>query len=641
MQKKSVQTIVYSTAGILIMAVILVAFNVITSAVHRRVDLTKEKAYTLSAGTRAILDKLDTPVKIRFYCSQKDLTSPYAVALKDYARNVQDLLDEYREAARGKISVEKLDPQPDTDAEDSANLDGIEAQQLPGGERFYLGLAVIMAGDIRQSIPFLPPDRERQLEYDISRAISRAMTPAKPVVGVMSALPVFGAPANPMMEAMGQGGGQQPWAIIQELRQDYDVKNVPMDADSIDDNINVLLVVYPKEISDKAQYAIDQFVLRGGRLIAFMDAQSLVDSRGQNPMMGQAPGGGGSLDKLVKAWGLQFDTSKVVADENFKMILSDDPTDPSAQRPVWLKITPVGINTNDIITSELDDIWMFASGAFTGTPAAGLKETVLLKSTGDSQLVDGMMASLSGSGVLRDFKPSGVEYALAVKLSGKFKSAFPDGAPEEKKDETKPDEKPGEKPKTADNSLKESKADTTVVLVGDSDMIYDGYSLRQLNTPFGQLAEPLNANLNFALNAVEQLSGDSNLIAVRSRATIDHPFTRVRAIEAAADEQYLAKIKELEDSKEQTQSRLNELQQQKGQSQRYVVSPEQQAEIDNLQKKAAQVSRDLREVEKNQRRDIVSLERRIEIANIAGMPALVILVGIVLAVYKSKHASAK
>jgi ABC-type uncharacterized transport system involved in gliding motility auxiliary subunit len=639
MQKKSFTTILYSTAGVLVMAVILVAFNVLTSAVHQRVDLTKEQAYTLSRGTRAILGKLDAPIKIRFYCTQSESASPESVLLKSYARTIDDLLGEYKQNAHGKLTVERYDPQPDSDAEDSARLDGIQAQDLSGGEKFYLGLAVSQGLDEKQSIPFLSPDRERQLEYDISRAITRVVTPEKPVVGVMSLLPVFGTPANPMMAQTGQQP-QQPWAIIGELKNDFTVRRVEMDADKIDDDMKVLLVIHPRDISDRAQYAIDQFVMRGGKLVAFLDAQSLVESRGQNPMMGGMSGGGSSLDKLLKAWGLQFDATKVVADRNLKMEMGEE-GDTAREKPVWLALTPEDINSNDVTTVDLDSIWMFSSGAFTGTAAPGLKETVLLKSTTDSQLVDGMMANYAGESILKDFKPSGVSYALAVRLTGKFKTAFPGGEPEDKKnpDAAKPEAKAAVK--KAGDSLQETKQDNTVVLVGDSDMIYDGFTLQQIQVlPGVNAMKQLNANLNFAQNVVEQLAGDENLIAVRSRAILNRPFTRVKKMEAEAEAEYLVKIKELEDSRDQGMTRLNELQEQKNQNQRFILSPEQQAEIENLRRKEAEINRELRKVNKDLRRDVVALQRRVEWANIAAVPLAVCAVGLGLAVYKRKRTSA-
>src|ERR1035441_3108459 len=251
MQKKSLETILYSSAGIVVMLAIIVAVNVITGVKPVRVDMTQEKAYTLSDGTKAIMKKLDTPVKVRFYCTQSESATPETVYLKSYARQVEDLLQEYKQVAGKNLVIEKYDPQPDSDAEDSARLDGLEGQPLPGEDRFYLGLAVSLA-DQSVALPFLNPSRERQLEYDITRAISRVFTPEKPVVGVMSALPVFGEAGNPMMMQMGQQGGTPAWTLIEQLKQDYNVKRVEMTADKIDDDVKVLMVIHPKDISDQA-----------------------------------------------------------------------------------------------------------------------------------------------------------------------------------------------------------------------------------------------------------------------------------------------------------------------------------------------------------------------------------------------------
>ena len=242
-------------------------------------------------------------------------------------------------------------------------------------------------------------------------------------MGVMSALPVFGEPGNPMMAQMGQQAAAA-WTLIEQLKQDFNVKRVEMTADKIDDDIKVLLVIHPKDISDKAQYAIDQFVLRGGKLIAFLDAQSAVAARQQNPMIGGMAAASSSLDKLLTAWGVQFDTGKVVADLNFKMQLRGHNGQPM-EAPAWLALTAEGINRDDIVTSQLDNVWLPMSGAFTGDPAAGLKETVLLKSTKESELVDGLMAGMGGDSILSGFKAGGVNYKLAVRLTGQIQDGVP------------------------------------------------------------------------------------------------------------------------------------------------------------------------------------------------------------------------
>ena len=641
MKKKTIETILYSAGGVAAMALILIAFNVIAGAFKERIDLTKEKAFTLSQGTKAILAKLDTPVKIRFYCTQGE-TSPETVFLKSYASRVEDLLEEYRQAAHGKLVIEKYDPQPSSDAEDSARLDGVEGETLRNGDKFYLGLAVSEL-DQKQAIPFLDPNRERLLEYDLSRAITRVVTPERPVVGIMSPIQVFGMPSNPMMARMGQQG-QQPWVVVTELKNDFDVKRIPMDVDKIDDDVKVLVVIQPRDISDKAEYAIDQFVMRGGKLIAFLDPLPMVDSREQNQMLGSIPNSGSNLDKLLKAWGLSMDTSKVVADMNYKMQLGGRGGQPQ-DAPAVLSVTSDGINQQDIVTSQLESIWLPYAGAITGTPVQGLKETVLLKSTKDSQLVDGFMANLSGENVMKEFKPSGNEYALAVRLTGKFKTAFPNGKPEDKKDDDKKADKKDEKKadeKKPDDSLKETKQDNSVILVSDADMLYDRVALQPVQTLFGTAYAPANGNLSFIQNAVEQLTGDNNLIAVRSRAVVNRPFTRIKAIETAANEKFQSEIKRLEDGKSEAERRINELQQQKkDKDQRFILSPEQSAELVKLRKDEVEAGKRLRQVQKDLRREVVSLQNKVKWINILGIPAAVTVSGIALAAVKRRKTSAK
>jgi ABC-type uncharacterized transport system involved in gliding motility auxiliary subunit len=627
MKQKSFEILLYSAGGIVAMAVLLVAINLMATEFPARADLTQEKIYTLSPGTRAILGKLDTPVTIRFYCTRNVTPTAESLYLENYARQVEDLLNEYKQAAHGQIIVQKFDPEPDSDAEDSARLDGIEAETLPTGDKFYLGLAVSLL-DAKQTVAF-SPDRQRLLEYDISRAISRVVHPQKPVVGVMSSLPVFGQQANPMMEQMGQQGAP-PWELINELNGDYTLRQVPLNTDKIDGDINVLLVIHPRGITTAGQYAIDQFILRGGKLIAFLDPLSIADARGQNPMMGGSGAGVSTLDKLLEAWGIRFDTSKVVADLNFKMQVADQ-NGQAADAPAFLDVTSEGINTNDIITSDLTELWLPYAGAFTGVPVSGLKKTVLVKSTKESELVDAMIYDLTGDQILKSFSASGVAYPLAIKLTGKFKTAFPDGPPAEG---TNAVSKPT-------GFLKESTGDNTVILVGDADMLSDQFALRQVNSIFGNMAVELNDNLSFAQNAIGQMSGNSDLIAMRSRGVENRPFIVIKQMEAAAEMQYQGKIKELQDSLAATEQRLSELQQNKSQNERYILSPEQQAQIENFQKQEAQARSDLKQVQKDLRQDVVSLQTHIEWLNIAAMPALVSVFGVGLAAWKRKRTSAQ
>jgi ABC-type uncharacterized transport system involved in gliding motility auxiliary subunit len=639
-QKKQLETFLFSAAGVAVMFLIVMAIYVIAGVFKTRVDLTQEKLYTLSPGTKAILNKLDTPLEIRFYCTQDSKEMP--VQLKTYADRVEDLLNEYKKNSHGQIRLKKLDPKPDSDAEDSANLDGVEGVNMGGmlgGDKVYLGVAISQL-DSKVAIPFLSPDKERLLEYDISRAISRVVNPTKPVIGIMSSLPMFGE-FNPMMMRMGQMQRQDPWVIVSELKQDFEVKQVEMTVDEIPSDIKVLLVVHPKGITDKTEYAIDQFVLRGGKLIAFLDPYSIVDTRnappGMNPMQAaQMPGS--NMEKLLKAWGISFDSNKVVADMNYVTRINRGNRPESA--PAVLSLTQEALDKNDVVTSEIDNALIPFAGAFTGTPTEGLKETVLIKSSKASQLVDRFMVDMMGEQTMKDFVPSEKEQPLAIRLTGKFKTAFPDGKPKDTAENK--DEKKDEAKKDTANApqLKASTTDGVVILVGDSDFLCDQFSVRTQEF-FGQrIVQPMNANLNLVQNMVEQLAGDNNLIAVRSRATMNRPFTLVRKMQNQAEDRYRSKIKDLEKSLSDAQTRLNELQKNKQSGQQFILSKEQQDEIKNFQKKKTEVNKELKEVRKNLRQDIDSLENRLKWINIAGMPLLVTVSGVSLALIKRKQTAA-
>ncbi|MEI8234877.1 MAG: GldG family protein [Verrucomicrobiota bacterium] len=623
-------TILYSTLGVAAAFLILVAVNFLAGRVPQRIDLTAEKAYTLSAGTRAILAKLDTPVKVRLYCTRNENMPPQ---LKLYAQQIEDLLNEYRQASKGLVEIQKLNPEPDSDAEDSAKLDGVEGQPLTNGERLYLGLSVSML-DQKEAIPFLSPDRERLLEYDLSRAISRVTGSRQQVVGIMSPLPVAGQQMPPMMMMQMGQRGQEPWALYSELKRDYTVKQVEMTASKIPDDINLLVVIHPREITESAQYAIDQFVLRGGKLLAFLDPSAVLDRAPGGMGM---PSGGSNLDKLLNAWGLKFDSTQVVADMNYLARTS------RGRAPGVLALNEEAFSKEDAVTADASDLFMAFPGAFSGTPAQGLKETVLIRSSKNAQLVSPMSAQMSPEDVLKEFVPANKEFPLAIRLTGKFKTAFPEGAPKASADAK--DDKKTEAPVAG---LKESAQENTVILVGDSDMLQNQIAVMEQQNPLGggRMVLPANGNLAFAENAVEALTGDSNLIAVRSRATRERPFTVVQRMQEAASASYRDKIKELEGSLMDTQSKLNELQQHRQASgdksaQRFILSPEQQAELENFRKTEASVKMQLKDVRRNLRAKTDALENGLKWLNIAGMPALVIVAGISLALTQRKASAAK
>ncbi len=638
------EPLLYSGLGVAAMFLILVAAGTIFSFLRLRVDLTEDRLYTLSEGTRRILAKIDTPVVIHFYRTRSSTEMP--VMMRNYADRVEDLLAEYQQVARGKIQVKKFDPVPDSDAEDSARLDGIEGQVLgPAGlvgmgDKVYLGLAVTCL-DQKAALPFLDPQRERLLEYDLTRAIAQVINPQKPNLGLMTALPVFGQRFNPMMA---MGGGQDPWVLLTELQRDFKVRQIELTADKIDDDIEVLVVVHPAGISDKTQFAIDQFLLRGGKLIAFLDPLSLVDSRnamGMQNMLQRTAQSSSTLEKLLKAWGLEFDVNKVLADrEFFTQVRRRDDGRPMPDL-TWLSLTPRAINREDVATADLDNVLLPAAAVFTGSAVPGLTQTVLFKSSPNSMRVDKMLAQFGGGTDLKDFKPEEKELTLALRLTGKFKTAFPEGKPadttptpegeQEQKTETAPAE-----------PLKEATRDGVVVLVGDTDLLYDQFCA-QIQNFFGQkLIIPFNGNLSFVQNLVEQLMGDSDLIRVRSRGVERREFEVVKNIQARAEQRYRDTIKRLKDDAAETQRKLNDLLANRDpQNQRVILPPDIQQEIANLRAKEARTNRELREVSKQLRRDIDALETRLKWLNTAAMPALVAVAGLSLAVIKRRKTAAK
>ncbi len=629
-RSKNLENFLFSVGGVGAMFALLAGIYIISHLAAVRVDNTEEGMFTLSDGTKAILKKLDTPVQIRFYATQsKDMP----VDLKTYAQRVEDLLNEYKKHGGNKIQIKKFDPQPDSDAEDSANLDGVEGQQA-GFDKIYMGLSVSLL-DSKRAIPFLDPRRDRLVEYDITREIANVMTSEKPVVGVISSLPVFGM-MNPMMARMG-GGGQEPWVFVSELKRDFTVKEIQTTAETIDADVKILLVLHPKNLADKTLYAIDQFLMRGGKMMVCLDPMSIIDSRNSpqnNPLQG-AMNSGSSLDKLTKAWGIEYDAGKVLADLAYttKINRGNRPED----APAVLSLTAQAVNTNDVATSQLDNLLLPFAGAFTGTPAEGLKQTILVHSSPKSQLVEKFMAEFSSDQVMKDFNASGKEHALALRLNGKFKTAFPDGKPQ---DAAPADDAPKAPEAPAGESLKES-SETTVVLVADTDFLYDQFAAQVQNFMGQRIIFPVNGNLNLLQNIIEQTAGDENLIAVRSRATMNRPFTKVRDMQVAAEDRYRSKIRDLEKNLQETQTRVSELQKAKEGQQRFILSPEQQAELAKFQQKQAEARKELKEVRKDLRREIDSLENRLKWLNIAGMPLLVTAAGISLALVKRKKTAAR
>jgi ABC-type uncharacterized transport system involved in gliding motility auxiliary subunit/ABC-type transport system involved in cytochrome c biogenesis permease component len=647
--KRNFETMVYSAGGVAAMFVVLVGVYIVTNTAKVRFDATAEKAHTLSPGTKKILSRLDSRITLRFYCTQGDNAMP--PVLRTYARRIEDLLAEYKQQANGKLVIEKIDPKPDSEAEDSARLNGIEGQATGpfGSDKIYLGIAVSLL-DAKFPLPFLPPERQRLLEYDISRAIAGVVT-TRPVVGIMTGLPVFGEAPDPLMRP-GQHRADD-WAFIMELKRDFTLKNVPLNATKIDDEIKVLLVAHPVDISDTAQYAIDQFVLRGGKLLAFLDPHAYFDQkhdRSQNFTIGGDNAAKSSLDKLLKAWGLNMDVNLVAADTSFasRNLQTGD------SMPTLLLVTREGIDENDVATSQIDNLVFPFAGVFTGKPADGLKEEVLVKCSANSELVDSLIATAASEKILRDFKPANVEYPLAIQLTGKFRTAFPGARPSSGAatfDAPPTTETAGNISETRAGSnnvapgdgraphLAEPTDKGEVILVADTDMLNDKVCIRMQNAMGRPTPQAANGNLNFVQSLVERLSGDDDLISSRARASMSHPFTRVKEMETRAGKQWQEKIRVLETRQREMDQKIKELQARNGNggNQSLILSAQQEKELEKSQKGLVEVSRDLKQVRKNLRRETDALEFWTKVINIAAMPIVVALSGLALAVVKSRR----
>jgi ABC-type uncharacterized transport system involved in gliding motility auxiliary subunit len=403
-----------------------------------------------------------------------------------------------------------------------------------------------------------------------------------------------------------------------------------MDVKKIDDDIKVLMVVHPKNITEEAEYAIDQFVLRGGKLVAFVDPYAYFDQQPdmQNPFGGNQAGGS-TLYNLFKGWGVELD-SKVIADMTF----------PSGSGPrllpTLLSLTNDAFKLDDVVMSQVGTMLIPFGGSFKGKLAEGLKQEVLIHSSKNAMPVDLIIATLSGEPATRGFQPTGKEEPIAMRLTGKFKSAFPNGEPVPQQPPAKKGEELKPPPPSSGKHMREAAAENAVVLVADVDMLTDGAAV-EVQDVFGQkVVVPRNGNLAFAQSLVEQLAGDSALTSLRSRAAFSKPLTVLRKMEAQAQQAYLGEIKKLEDSRNQITEKLQALQ--KGRTAAAgaaatatVLTPEQQTEIEKFRKQALETGKQLKELRKNLRVDSDRLELWTKVVNIGAIPVLVAILGLALA----------
>ena len=619
---KSFNRLGTGAAGLAVLLVIIGAINLIVANLRLRVDLTAERLYTLSSGSKSVLAKLDKDVVLKFYFSASSAEMP--MGLKTYADQVQDLLKEYEIAGKGRVLLEAYDPQPDSDSEEWAQRYGIEPQQTnPFGQPVYFGL-VAVCGTQEQVIPGLNPRMETTLEYDITRLITRVVWPEKPVLGVMSSLGgVLGTPQNPMMMMQGR---QQPrdegWTAFKELRKDYTVREVSAEVAKIDDDIKVLVVLHPKALAEPTLFAIDQYLLQGGRLIVCVDPFSIADfeaNQQQNPMMMQMGGGGAgpsTLDKLFDAWGVRFDPTKIVADLSCATKLNAG-NGRVEDNPTFLSLGSANIARDDALTAQLSAVMLPFAGAISDNTAQDLIFTPLLTTSGtEACLVDQMNVQFGMSALRAQIKPDGAQRVLAARLQGTFKTAFPEGLANAE----------GAKTNSVANHL--TSGSSTVMVFADVDFLQDRFCVRVMNTLFGASTQPINDNLTLFANMVEQFAGREELIGVRSRGQFNRPFEKVDALEVKAMKKWQAEEQRLEAVLQETQQRLTALQQQKTGNERLILSREQQAELEQFRQAQVVTRKQLKEVRKSLNHDIERLGMTLKLINIGLIPLLVIGFGL-------------
>lgn len=604
----------------------LVLINYLASSLPTRLDLTAQKIYTLSPGTRALVAKIEEPVQLDFYFSRSSTTLP--ISLKNYAERVREMLGQYVRSAHGKIALNVIDPKPDTPDEEKATAAGIAPQTWPSsGEQFYFGLVAIQA-EQQKVIPALVTDREQFLEYDLSQLLYQAQLVDRRKLGLLS-----GVPLRPEMDYMAMQSGQMPQnqMVISEWEKTFEIVPVESTADVLPANLDVLAIIHPQNLSKKLQFAIDQFLLAGKPVFLAVDPSSrYFRARGnQMAMMGGPPPNVSSdLPVLFQGWGIVYDPQSVVGDPVEAMPVGGISPGSVVRYPIWLNVTKDHLNSTALPTSQLESMLLVEAGSFSLKDGSALTLTPLLESSAQSGTIMGMALGMTPPEELgRQITPSGKK-VLAALIQGKFTSAFPDGPPAEPaKPDAKPDEKkPGPAPEAgpkAPPALKASATKSTLLLIADTDWLFDDYSVRKLNFLGTSAAEPINDNLDFADNALEFLSGSQDLISIRGKGISLRPFKVVEDMEIKAQQKNQEQLTELEDKLHKVESQLTELEGKKTEGGRLVATPEITKAIDEFRHEQVKLRASRREIRKSLREGIAALENRLLILNLLTTPVLV------------------
>ena len=611
-----------SGSGILLAAVLAVALITISNNLFTgvRLDLTENKLFTLSPGSVNIITSLDEPVSLDFYVSRKTMAD--FPQLVNYANRVRDLLEEYAAKSGGKIQLSVIEPEPFSEEEDQAVASGLNGISVnAAGDRAYLGLVGVNSTDDEAIIPFFQASREDALEYDITKLVYNLANPEKRVIGVMSGLPLFGDPAQ---------GMQQRWAILDVMEEFFEVRNIGAGADVIDEDVDVLMVVHPKNFTERALFAIDQYLLRGGHAMLFVDPLAEGDNAEPDPANPYVmPDMSSNLNIMLEGWGLEVGADEIAADINLAMrVQTQGARGPQESNYLpWLRLEADNLDRQDFSTSELNLIHMGTAGVIDLKEDATVEFAPLIQTTADSMRMqrDLIFFQRDPNVMLSNFESGNNPLVLAARISGTVPSAYPDGLLiEDEDDETVP----------VEDIIKEGRVD--VVLVGDTDILADHFWIRMQNFFGVQIPQSIANNGDFVINTLDNLAGNTDLISLRSRGEFSRPFTVVEQIRRDAEARFREREQELQARLEETEQKIAQLQQEGGES-ALLLTEEQAAEIEKFRLEQIRTRKELRAVQHELQKNIERLGTQLKFINIGLIPLIIALLALVAGIQRARR----
>ncbi len=616
-----------SGTGLLVAAALFVAINIIANeALTRwRLDLTEGHIYTLSEGTRNILRKIDEPVTLTFYYSEKLLSG--IPDLHSYGQRVRDMLEEYVSQAEGKVVLRVIDPEPFSDAEDQAVAHGL--QRIPvsaAGDVAYFGLVGTNSTDDEEVIPFFSPQKEESLEYDLTKLIYKLANPQERVIGVVSSLPVMGSKGNRLSR------GTPPWFIITQLRETMEVRDLGTDFTDVDDDIDTLMVIHPKKLKPYTLYAIEQFLLRGGRMMVFVDPLSEIDTSKPDPKNPLAlPQTWSNMERLMKAWGVKMDKEKIATDRDAAIRVSYKGARGPQQIEYlpWLRLEGDNLNRDDFVTNQLKVINLGSAGFLRPLDGATTTITPLMQTGRHSAPLnkEAVLFVRDPAALLKQFRPGKERLTIAARITGKVKTTFPKGRPADPSGL-----------KTDDPDFVREADKVKLIVVADTDLLTDRFWIQWRNNMGVQVPVPVADNGAFVFNAIDNLGGNDDLISLRSRGSYDRPFTRVEAIRRQAEEKFREREQALRQKLKETEEKLQSLQEQ-GAASGALLTAEQRKELASFREEQIKTRKELREVQHELRRSIEQLGTWLKVVNIALVPALIALLALILALLRLRQRS--